>query len=102
MPLRNAEPIPWEQLKAIRKLSTIPPSPRQLKVTLRLPETSGGPDDTAELKQKRDGKRKYVAIASPTSDNEDINVKDEEVDITMVSHSVGSVHPLYAVNPYNE
>jgi len=60
-------------------------SPGLPKVTLRLPDKAGEPGDTAEAQQKCKGKQKYVEISTLTAKEDESDVKEEEMDILMVS-----------------
>jgi len=85
LPVQHSQPIPWAEIHDVRSLSVLKVSPKLPKVTLRLLDKAGEPRDTAEAWQKRKGKWKYVEILTLTAEEDKSDVKEEEMDILMVS-----------------
>jgi hypothetical protein len=85
LPIRQATPIPWEELRALHHLSDLRTPHHVPRVTLRLPDKARNLGDTEEAREKRQGKRKYVEISTPTAEEDDWNIKEEEEDVSMVS-----------------
>jgi hypothetical protein len=83
IPIRQSQPIPWDEIRAFRPLSILPLSPTVPKVILRLPAASRQVDDVTNPPVSREAKRKYGEISLQPS-HEDVGVKLEEVDVEMV------------------
>lgn len=76
LPIRNGQPIPWDDIKSIRSLSSLAAPPKISKVVLRLPAPS--------TQGKHDAKGKGVERST-------VNVKNEveDVEMNMVCPTLG-------------